>query len=127
MPACLAHRISKSYGGRPVVRDFSTRIEDAWQNRDLSARRYVYVWAEGSTCSISSPAPVASGWSGCRVGLAPTGKRRLVTAHTRSRRHADTADPRSWTTWPSGAVRISIEGFPRVQRMPNICVGSELI
>ncbi len=32
-------------------------------------------------------APVASGWSGCRVGLAPTGKRRLCTAHThRSRR-----------------------------------------
>ena len=28
-------------------------------------------------------APVASGWSGCRVGLAPTGKRRLVTAHAR--------------------------------------------
>src|ERR1700730_5825079 len=27
-------------------------------------------------------APVASGWSGCRVGLAPTGKRRLSTAHT---------------------------------------------
>src|SRR6202030_3586815 len=32
----------------------------------------------------SMPAPVASGWSGCRVGLAPTGKRRLVTAHTPS-------------------------------------------
>ena len=30
------------------------------------------------------PAPVASGWSGRRVGLAPTGKRRLFTAHTRS-------------------------------------------
>jgi hypothetical protein len=29
-------------------------------------------------------APVASGWSGCRVGLAPTEKRRLITAHTRS-------------------------------------------
>src|SRR5450631_2527323 len=28
-------------------------------------------------------APIASGWSGCRVGLAPTGKRRLVTAHAR--------------------------------------------
>jgi hypothetical protein len=27
-------------------------------------------------------APVASGWSDCRVGLAPTGKRRLCTAHT---------------------------------------------
>ena len=32
----------------------------------------------------SMPAPVASGWSGRRVGLAPTGKRRLFTAHTQS-------------------------------------------
>ena len=32
----------------------------------------------------SMTAPIASGWSGCRVGLAPTGKRRLVTAHTRT-------------------------------------------
>ena len=31
----------------------------------------------------SMTAPIASGWSGCRVGLAPTGKRRLCTAHTR--------------------------------------------
>src|SRR5207342_3020837 len=30
----------------------------------------------------SMTAPVASGWSVCRVGLAPTGKRRLVTVHT---------------------------------------------
>jgi len=29
-------------------------------------------------------APIASGWSGCRVGLAPTGKRRLFTAHANS-------------------------------------------
>jgi hypothetical protein len=28
-------------------------------------------------------APIASGWSGCRVGLAPTGKRRLCTAHAK--------------------------------------------
>ena len=33
----------------------------------------------------SMTAPIASGWSGCRVGFAPTGKRRLVTAHTRFR------------------------------------------
>jgi hypothetical protein len=32
----------------------------------------------------SMTAPIASGWSGCRVGLAPTAKRRLCTAHTRS-------------------------------------------
>ena len=33
----------------------------------------------------SMTAPIASGWSGCRAGFAPTGKRRLVTAHTLSR------------------------------------------
>jgi hypothetical protein len=39
--------------------------------------------SEGFSYLVTSiAAPVASGWSGCRVGLAPTGKRRLVTAHT---------------------------------------------
>src|SRR6201998_1988017 len=33
----------------------------------------------------SMTAPIASGWSVCRGGLAPTGKRGLVTAHTHSR------------------------------------------
>ena len=32
----------------------------------------------------SMTAPVASGWSGRRMGLTPTGKRRPTTAHTRS-------------------------------------------
>jgi hypothetical protein len=32
----------------------------------------------------SMTAPIASGWSGCRVGLAATGKRRLCTAHAKS-------------------------------------------
>src|SRR5271156_6608710 len=41
--------------------------------------------SEGFRHFVSSmPAPVASGWSGCRAGFAPTGKRRLVTAHTQS-------------------------------------------
>src|SRR5438552_12115105 len=34
----------------------------------------------------SMTAPIASGWSDCRVGFAPTGKRRLVTAHANYRR-----------------------------------------
>src|SRR6202011_1087090 len=33
----------------------------------------------------SMTAPIASGWSDCRVGLAPTGKRRLCTAHAAKR------------------------------------------
>src|SRR5471030_301289 len=39
--------------------------------------------SEGFSHFVASmTAPVASGWSGCRVGLTPTGKRRLSTAHT---------------------------------------------
>jgi hypothetical protein len=39
--------------------------------------------SEGFSYFVASiAAPAASGWSGRRVGLAPTGKRRLVTAHT---------------------------------------------
>src|SRR6516162_2200904 len=42
----------------------------------------------------SMPAPVASGWSGRRVGLAPTGKRRLVTAHVACRSTIGRKTPR---------------------------------
>ena len=42
--------------------------------------------SEGFSHFVTSmTAPVASGWSGRRVGLAPTGKRRLFTAHATSR------------------------------------------
>jgi hypothetical protein len=34
---------------------------------------------------IDNSQEVGPGWSVCRVGLAPTGKRRLVTAHTHNR------------------------------------------
>src|SRR5450830_1866127 len=44
---------------------------------------------EGFSHFVTSvTAPIASGWSGCRVGLAPTGKRRLFTAHAKSRHRA---------------------------------------
>src|SRR5712672_395794 len=43
--------------------------------------------SEGFSHFVTSmTAPVASGWSGRRVGLAPTGERRLVTAHTQNGR-----------------------------------------
>ena len=49
--------------------------------------------SEGFSHFVTSiAAPVASGWSGCRVGLAPTGKRRLFTAHAK-RRHYCAALP----------------------------------
>ena len=43
--------------------------------------------SEGFSHFVTSiAAPVASGWSGCRVGFAPTGKRRLFTAHAKNGR-----------------------------------------
>ena len=49
------------------------------------AREAYETLIEGFSHFVTSmTAPIASGWSGCRVGLAPTGKRRLCTAHARS-------------------------------------------
>jgi hypothetical protein len=51
----------------------------------LRCHQFVARLSEGFSHFVSSiAAPVASGWSNCRVGLTPTGKRRLITAHTRS-------------------------------------------
>jgi hypothetical protein len=47
--------------------------------RRLSRASVVRVFSHFVT---SMTAPIASGWSGRRVGLAPAGKRRLCTAHT---------------------------------------------
>jgi hypothetical protein len=69
--------------------------------------------SEGFSYFVTSiAAPVASGWSGCRVGLTPTGKRRLITAHTRSGHH------------PSGTPAISMPS--RIRLLPARNVGSLL-
>jgi len=50
----------------------------------------------------------ASGWSGCRVGLSPTGKRRLCTAHANtSRSRIPIALPRSQRSWNPDSERES--------------------
>ena len=61
----------------------------------------------------SMTAPIASGWSGCRVGFAPTGKRRLVTAHTPSghpclARPAPRRDSRATN---GGAVKVKVSSY----------------
>jgi GTPase len=66
-----------------------------------------------SGSSRSCRTPVASGWSGRRVGLAPTGKRRLVTAHANSgrsggrRRHPACGDDWSWRSQSRPPVATS--------------------
>ncbi len=53
--------------------------------RPAHSRRYLYVtgYTQGFSHFVTSmTAPVASGWSVRRMGLAPHGKRRLLTGHT---------------------------------------------
>jgi hypothetical protein len=57
--------------------------------RPAHSRGHLYVtcYTEGFSHFVTSiTAPVASGWSVRRVGLAPTGKRRLLTTHVNSGR-----------------------------------------
>lgn len=103
--ACCRHYPGAATGGtasliRPVISAFPERVVGSacasslsrLAQRSLALRpahsrchRFVARLPEGFRHFVTSmPAPVASGWSGCRVGLAPTGKRRLFTAHTRS-------------------------------------------
>jgi hypothetical protein len=75
----------KGLSGRPAHRHF--RGLHGVHSRYGLHTRAVTVYRDTLTRGFSHfvtsmTAPVASGWSGCRVGLTPTGKRRLSTAHT---------------------------------------------
>ena len=76
-------------GSRQAALDYNSTIIGALSLalRPAHSRRHLYVtsYTEGFSHFVTSmTAPVASGWSVCRVGLAPTGKRRLLTAHANS-------------------------------------------
>src|ERR1700688_2986961 len=78
----------KGLSGRPAHRPFRG-LHGVHSHYGLHTRAvtvYRDTLTEGFSHFVASvTAPVASGWSGCRVGLTPTGKRRLSTAHTRCR------------------------------------------
>src|ERR1700738_596702 len=74
--------------GRPAHRPFRglLGVPSCYGLHTRAVTVYRDTLSEGFSHFVTSmTAPVASGWSGCRVGLAPTGKRRLFTAHARSR------------------------------------------
>src|SRR6202022_2184040 len=90
---CFAHSLQpyqpspKGLSGRPAHRPFRGLL-GVYSRYGLHTRA-VTVYRDTLTRGFSHfvtsmTAPVASGWSDCRVGLTPTGKRRLFTAHTRS-------------------------------------------
>ena len=73
--------------GSACTSTFSELARRSLALRPAHSRRHLYVtsYTEGFSHFVTSmTAPVASGWSVRRVGLAPTGKRRLLTAHANS-------------------------------------------
>ncbi len=83
--------------GSACTSSFSRLARHSLALRPAHSRCHLFVtrYTEGFSHFVTSmTAPVASGWSVGRVGLAPTGKRRLTTAHTLSR-HCDRLMARS--------------------------------
>src|SRR6476660_6218837 len=75
--------------GSACTSTFSRLAQRSLALRPAHSRCHLYVtcYTEGFSHFVTSmTAPVASGWSVRRVGLAPTGKRRLLTAHANSGR-----------------------------------------
>jgi hypothetical protein len=80
---------------RPFLRGLLVHSRYGLHTRAVSMRD---THSEGfSYFATSIAAPAASDWSRCRVGLAPTGKRRLATTHTRK---ADANDAAKTTVIP---------------------------
>jgi len=95
-----------------LTADWQTEY-DAWQRRDLSARRYVYVWADGVYLQARIEANAE-----CMlvlIGATPEGRKELVGFQTGVRRApragascsstSGGAASRSPRTWPSATVR----------------------
>jgi hypothetical protein len=79
----------KGLSGRPVHRRFRglLSVHSHYGLHTRAVTVYRDTLSEGFSYFVTSiAAPAASGRSGYRVGLAPTGKRRILTAHTQSRR-----------------------------------------
>jgi hypothetical protein len=83
-------------------------------------------YTEGFSHFVTSmTAPVASGWSVRRVGLSPTGKRRLLTAHTisghslRVRRMNQIDSKQPFPLWPGCFSSFKIGS--RQERFGRFC------
>jgi hypothetical protein len=114
---CFAHSLQpyqpspKGSSGRPAHRPFRGLL--GVHSRYGLHTRAVTVYRDTLTRGFSHfvtsmTAPVASGWSDCRVGLTPTGKRRLFTAHTPSGHRAPIYTSRSYDYRPVVSLRWSI-------------------
>src|SRR3981189_1281473 len=96
--------------GSTCTSSFSRLARRSLALRPAHSRRHLYVtcYTEGFSHFVTSmTAPVASGWSVRRGGLAPTGKRRLLpahanTGHSSSARRTGQIDPKRKFRLPAG-------------------------
>ena len=96
--------------GSACTSSFSRLARRSLALRPAHSRRHLYVtcYTEGFSHFVTSmTAPVASGWSVRRVGLAPTGKRRLLTAHANSGHSATVCPGGSKSTQTQGSEATS--------------------
>jgi hypothetical protein len=106
--------------GSACTSSFSRIAQRSLALRPAHSRGHLYVtcYTEGFSHFVTSmTAPVASGWSGCRVGLAPTGKRRLVTAHASSG-HCGSGGGRG--IWAESAPKEVSRRIPRAAAGPAL-------
>ena len=127
---CFAHFTQpcqpspKGSSGQPAHRPFRglLGVHSRYGLHTRAVTVYRDTLSEGFSHFVTSmTAPVASGWSGRRVGLAPTGKRRLVTAHTQcghlaslmiAGNHRDEVSELSHLL-PNGIVGVPFKNDPR--------------
>jgi hypothetical protein len=114
--------------GSACTSSFSRLARRSLALRPAHSRRHLYVTShtEGFSHFVTSmTAPVASGWSVRRVGLAPTGKRRLLTAHARSGHSGGAASgsrpQKPLSTYGSSLLRIETLSSSEAMSPANIC------
>ena len=83
---------------------------DAWQNRELSARRYVYVWADG--VYLQARMEPAAECMLVLIGATPEGKKELVGFQTGVRESAQ--------SWRELLIDIKLRGL---EIAPDLAVG----
>jgi hypothetical protein len=130
--ASLIHPVVSAFPERVVgsacASSFSRIAQRSLALRPAHSRCHLFVTRlpEGFSHFVTSmTAPVASGWSIRRVGFTPTGKRRLITAHTLSRR-LDVSEAEVYTDpLPLSVTPLSRSAFERIANRQRDARGAD--
>ena len=119
----------KGLPGRPAHRPFRglLGVHSRYGLHTRAVTVYRDTLTEGFSHFVTSiAAPVASGWSDCRVGFAPTGERRLGTAHDPKRSFGLRRGIRMWAFQLEHWRRDHLSGSPALRRPSRMCYASSV-